>query len=230
MTTQDPSTAIQTFASHDALVPFLPLVYVAWADGDLEPDEIQVIRERVAALDCFPSDAQASLEGWLDPAAPPTAAALAGLLEALRSSSGGLSAPERLGLKELGLELARAGGQDVKPSEQEALIAIEEALGIASREASQRILRPFIRRAPIDHGDPSFEAEELQAVLDGSQRELRDRIRTLLSGPEFAYEYGLPKEAYREKILGWCRRLAEEGLGSLGYPEACGGKNDARAF
>jgi hypothetical protein len=55
------------------LLPFLPVVYTAWADGDLEAAEIEDIRVRLAAGGELMAPDRALLGAWLDPAAPPMA-------------------------------------------------------------------------------------------------------------------------------------------------------------
>src|SRR5687767_3179182 len=66
---------------HPELLPFLPLVYVAWSDEVLSPDELAGIVERVAHHDWLDDEARALLRRWLDPDAPPSATSL----EALRT-------------------------------------------------------------------------------------------------------------------------------------------------
>ena len=50
-------------------------------------------------------------------------------------------------------------------------------------------------------------------------------MRTLLNDPVFSHPYLYDKDAYRNKILEWCHHLAEQGLGSIAYPKAQGGKD-----
>ena len=73
------------------LAAYLPMVYVAWADGDLEPDEIAGIRARMAAE--LPASCRDPLGSWLDPAAPPSAGELAALLAGVRRGLEVLAAP-----------------------------------------------------------------------------------------------------------------------------------------
>ncbi|MDF2697302.1 MAG: Acyl-coenzyme oxidase 1, peroxisomal, partial [Labilithrix sp.] len=43
------------------LRPFLPLLWVAWSDGDLEPDELRALAERVEAMPWLRPAARAAL-------------------------------------------------------------------------------------------------------------------------------------------------------------------------
>ncbi len=55
------------------LTAFYPLLYVAWADGDLSPEEIRAICSRVSATPGSERGCRDYLGGWLDPDDPPSA-------------------------------------------------------------------------------------------------------------------------------------------------------------
>ena len=57
---------LEPFA-HPGLISFLPLVYVAWADGILSPSEIIEIREKFGGLEWVSEADQAVLASWIDP-------------------------------------------------------------------------------------------------------------------------------------------------------------------
>ena len=97
------------------LLPFLPLLYVAWADGDLEPDELRLIGSKVDAAEGLTPSVRTALGRWLDPDAPPSARSVQGLLAAIRRGAEGLTASQKLNLTDLGVELARSTGQVVRP-------------------------------------------------------------------------------------------------------------------
>ncbi|MGB5550296.1 MAG: hypothetical protein WBO74_07355, partial [Thermoanaerobaculia bacterium] len=69
------------------LLPYLPMLYVAWADGDLEPVEIRAICTRLGTTEGMDEDCQQFLEGWLDPENPPSATDLTTLLAAIRTAA-----------------------------------------------------------------------------------------------------------------------------------------------
>ena len=77
----------------------------------------------------------------------------------------------------------------------------------------------------IDWFDPTV----LQRQLDGEYAEVRERVRAVLSRPEFEPVVSLPTPEYRERVLEWCRTLADEGLTTYGFPKACGGEEDPGA-
>jgi acyl-CoA oxidase len=71
--------------------------------------------------------------------------------------------------------------------------------------------------------------EALQALLDGSRVELRERIRELQRRPEFAPVSGLDAQAYRAQVMDWTRTIAAAGLGVPGFPSRYGGFDDPGA-
>ena len=74
-----------------------------------------------------------------------------------------------------------------------------------------------------------LDAPRLQALLDGRYADLREQLREVLCRPEFAPVESLPTPEYRERVLGWARTLAGEGLTAPGFPAAYGGHDDPGA-
>lgn len=223
-----PSEARSAALAEPRLAAYLPLVYMAWADGDLEAAEIAAIRSRVAGAD-LPAPSRDFLCAWLDPAASPEAGELAALLATLQRAGQEIPDACRDSLATLGAEMAERRGTALAPAEREALAALEAALGLDGGEAARRLTGP-IRKPPVPAEAEAFDAAGLAAFLDGEQRDTRERVRRLLSAPEFAYRSELGREAYRAQVLAWCRRLAAEGIGPLGLPREHGGGGAPAAF
>jgi acyl-CoA oxidase len=212
------------------LLPFLPLIYVAWADGELTAAEAAEIGARIEAHELEPG-CRERLAQWLDPENPPSARELQTILRTIRRASGGISDSARGSLASLGAGLvALAGEEEISEAERGALSDLEAALGIAGDEVSRDLLseaRPVAEETP---SVPGFEPARLRRVLDGRHAELRDRVRAVLSEPEFGYRYEMGRDAYRDQVLLWCRRLAEEGFGALAFPADFGGEEDLGKF
>jgi acyl-CoA oxidase len=217
-------------AEDPQLLAYLPMLYVAWADGDLSADEIGSICSTVTkALDTGAS-CRELLGRWLDPAQPPSAQELQSLLVTIRRAARPLDADQKRSLSELGLALATGGGHQPSAAEREALVEIEQALGLAGPGVTRGLLvpeRPL--PAPIEP-QPGFDVSAMVRLLEGGHHELRWRIKEILGRPEFRYQYDLDRPAYREQVLAGCRLLAAEGLGSLSFPPAYGGAGDVGAF
>lgn len=209
---------------------YLPMLYVAWADGDLSADEIGSICSRVTrALDTEAS-CRELLGRWLDPAQPPSAQELQSLLVTIRRAARALDADQKRSLSELGLALATGGGHQPSATEREALVEIEQALGLIGPGVTRGLLVPERPLPTSIEPEPDFDVSALARLLDGGQLQLRQRIKEILGRPAFRYEYDLDRPAYREQVLARCRLLAAEGLGSLSFPPAYGGAGDVSAF
>ena len=226
------SPDIQADLPNDVLA-VLPLLYVAWADGAITPSKHKTLRKRLQSFDWMEPEHRAAVESWLDPEQPPSPTQYQQWRRRLEQAAEEVPATERTSLAALGATMAGVSGDGapgISSEAQDALHELEEALGIAGDE----IVDDLRAQRPVpETGAPSSlpcPAENLKAYLDGEHAELRDRIRTLLSDPVFAYDYSLDTEAYRERVLKWCRILADEGLGALAFPEQHGGEGDIGKF
>jgi acyl-CoA oxidase len=217
--------------SSASVLPFAPILYLAWADGELRPEEIREIR---AVLESARLDAStvSAITAWLDPDSPPAPAALNDLLEAIRdhAARAGDGRGPAVSLADLGERLATATGSsaDVADRVRHALDSVERRLGIIPAEAL-RVLLP--QAADGEHAAPavSFDPTALNGLLDPGHAELRKRLRAILASPQFRYVPMTDAIAYRTQVLEWCRILAAEGMGSLLYPREFGGSEDAAA-
>ena len=214
-----------TIPDHPSALPFLPLLYVAWADGDLARPELAAVTRQIANAPGLSAQARAALDPWLDPSAPPPPRALRALLDHLRASAAGIPEERRLTLAQLGRELAPDG---VGPETLAALDAVEEALGVVSEEAAREIL-PEGAGGEEPAAAP-FDVAAIRSLLDGKHAETRNRVRKILEAPVFRREFGLSKEVFREQTLERLKVLAANGIGALSYPPEYGGEADMAKF
>ncbi len=215
------------------LLPLLPMLYIAWADGILTPSELATIQEKLQAQPWLLPEEKKQLRGWLDPASPPSTTELMAWLKIIRRAGRQVGTESRQSLAELGLQIARLGSDDrsqrcTTDQACTALAEVEEALGVSGKEATAELLG--LEYAEKEPQETSFEVDRMQLLLDGEFREIREKVKRLLSDPVFKYQYGLPKEEYRELVLEWCRALAQQGLGSLSYPKAQDGADNLGEF
>ena len=210
------------------LLPILPLIYVAWADGDLTATEIERIRGLAESLPWVYPIAKRTLGTWLDPERPPSPEALQGLLRRIQEVAERMDPGERRSLAKLGQDLAAAdphrAGSWVGAEVQHALAEIEEALGVVGHEATTHVLSR--RRGPavaIERAapEPTFPVEPLRDLLAGPAAETRRAVRELVA--PFGHEYDLGQDAYRARVREQLAVVARAGLGRLAYPDATGG-------
>ena len=233
LTNGDPDNPVADVSR--GLATVLPFLYVAWADGLLTPSEIEGVRQRLAGQDWMTEADRAQVADWLDPADPPDATTYFRWVRTIRAAAHHIPDAAGKSLTELGTDLALlAGGGDgggVPPEARRALTEIEDLLGVLGDEVVRDLIedRPAVEEARLE--PPAFDPTRLQAILDGRHADVRQRVRTVLRDPAFAYpEPSISNDAYRDLVLRWTQLLADQGIGALAYPEWAGGQNDIGAF
>ncbi len=223
------------------LLPLLPVIYIAWANGELVDDELKTLRTLASRLTWVDEDALEVLGRWLDPEDPPTPVELQYLLKAIEERSARLSEAERLSLAGVGLEMATHYGRDEEegigiPLEdiEKALDELEASLGLVGVEAAGQ-LRESIADRPLPAPDVEprsygFDSQKMAQILDGTHHELRNEVRDLLASDAFEYVYGLELHDYREQVVEWLQTLVDEGLGERCFPDQGGAKENLDAF
>lgn len=204
---------------------YLPMLYVAWADGDLD------VTEAAALCPSLDEECRRVVEPWVDPTRPPSPQELSHMLRAVRRGADldALSRRERLDLTGLGLEIAKAD-ERVTPPERAALERLEDALGIAGTEAARQLLATRRPGVHVAEPPPPFDVAALTAYLTHDWSEVRARMLVLLERDEFSWHLEPARHTYREQVLAWLQILADEGFGALATPEEHGGAGDVGAF
>ena len=233
-TPSDPVADRPTVELSRGVASVLPLLYVAWADGLLTPDEIAAVRDRLADEAWMTDEDRAQVSAWLDPDAPPSATTYFGWVRTIRRASTHIPDVARKSLADLGEDLAALAasgdGAGLPDEAARALREVEALLGVVGEE----VIRDLVEeRPPAPEAAPraAFDVGAVQALLDGPYADLKARIRSLLSDPFFAYpEPEISNAEYRDLVFRWTQRLADEGVGALAYPEWAGGEGDIAAF
>lgn len=207
------------------LRPFLPLLFVAWSDGDLEDSDLAVLRAQIEQMPWLRPAARMAIEAWLDPAAPPSWRELRTLRTTIERVAGTLAPKRRRELLSLGTKIAG----DTAPAEtRRALAALEaELLDVVPSESPAAIAPSSGGPNAEPHG--SLPTTELRAFIDGEHASTRDRVRAFIAAPE-RRAYGLPVADYRAKVAAWLGDLAAEGLGALAYPGVASEAGDLGRF
>ena len=231
---------LRALLSTRRLLPLLPLIYVAWANGELVDEELATLRDIANRQAWLDDEALDVLGLWLDPDDPPGASELQILLHVIEDASSDLSRAERLSLAEIGADMASYyrddNGDGEVPIDEitAALDDLESSLGLVGIEAAHQLRDSLVDRpAPlpdtIPH-EPEFDPEAMKRLLDGGHTELRDEVRTLLAGDEFEYAYGLPLDDQRRQVMDWLEILVDHGYGEKCFPEPDDGHRDLGEF
>ena len=216
------------------VLTLLPLYYVGWADSILSPSEIKLIREQINKLEFLSKKDQKLLNQWSDPGNPPSRKLFSEWSVLIRSAACKLPVASRENLVDLGLEMAKQSAtsdQILKihqDSTRTALESLENALGVVSNQTHRSLFSNLPVKEPTKPNKhaPSFNIQKLTAILDDDYADIRNKVKQILSDPEFKLETIPVKEDYRAKVLQWCKLLADQGLGATSYPIEYGGLND----
>jgi acyl-CoA oxidase len=217
-----PTLGLVPSLDDERIRPFLPLVYLAWSDGELSRDEIEGICNVVAQHAGIDLDCQIALRRWLNPDKPPTPTDLEQLRSQVSGWAKGLKLSSDTSVTDLGVAISESTRRDgmVIPDEREALRDIEERIGPLG-PAPGALGTPIRLRDIVDRRS-TIDVAALANILDGGRGATKQHMRDVLSRPEFSYQYDLSTAEYRELVLEWTRILADEGFGSIGYPEPFG--------
>ena len=219
-----------------ALRPLLPLLYVAWSDRVLTQRELDLLEEKIDALDFLNQADREQLHHWMNPHRPPTRETVQNWYIQIRDAAQKLHGQERVSLADLGVEMAKRGSYSrgskqtfqIDERTYRALTELEAQLGTV-REATYRSLFPQ-RAETFEQPSDRFDPAALQAILDGEHAAVRNELRDLLTTPFFELRTPRLKEEYRRLVLRWCHELAQRGYGSLAFPEHAGGEDDMEKY
>ncbi|MFO0679432.1 MAG: acyl-CoA dehydrogenase [Polyangiaceae bacterium] len=199
----------ETALAEPEVRPFLPLLYLAWADGELDDDERARIHARIVDQPWLKPRIRLALERWLD-GAPPDAVTLAKVRSALVAMVGTLPDVRRRSVLAIARSLPAVDDASVT-----ALRDLERILGVSAADLG----------APADHAvtdafasAPSFDPLRLRALLDGPFADAREDARAFLADPANRPLYGVGKEEHRTRVYALLADLAKRGFGALAFP------------
>lgn len=196
------------------LLPLLPLIYVAWADGELSPDEVALVRGVAAQLDAD----EATLARWLDPDSPPSAVELGALATWLAGAAGELGGARDLA--ELGLALSQQHGFE-HAGHAGQVREVAEALGLRGATDALADVAPPPPRADGfgEIEDPTFDPAPVAAWLESTHPADRERVRKLIDDEAFTHRYDRPIEAQRAQVFAWLEQIAAAGVGASAFEQ-----------
>ncbi|MGV3621547.1 MAG: acyl-CoA dehydrogenase [Archangium sp.] len=200
--------ALESLLQEPELRPYLPLLYLAWADGNLGSAERALIQQRIEAQPWLKPRLRVELESWLDKK-PPNASTLAQLRAAIADSVKTLSPRGLQSFSALAESIAA-----LSPETKKDLNELEQSLGLTPAELQLHAEMPESKFT----SSPTFDSKQLQSVLDGRFASSRNKVREWLSDPKHRALYGVDKDTHRKQVFDWLKQLADGGFGALGYP------------
>ncbi|MCE2956108.1 MAG: acyl-CoA dehydrogenase family protein [Flammeovirgaceae bacterium] len=217
--------------ANPSLHVFLPLFYTVWSDAILTPSEIATIEGLINSQGWLTKSEHDFLVSQLNPAAPPTADELMEWKDEIKNAAELTTGKT---LVDIGIKLVELKGGNVpvevlkaKPS----LANIEATLGFISHEAAFNFQSGG--RSTVTHQQATqktFDVNAMMRLLDGKNAATIRKVKTIITDPEFQYVDPSNLDAYRERVLDWCRLLAGQGFGAMAYPKEYGGQGDMAAY
>lgn len=226
---------LQHLKERPKLYTFLPVLYVVWSDTLLTPAELRSLRESINAQSWLSDNEKQTLLEQLNPSSPPRPNEFKEWLSEIRAVLDAKSVNRSTSLFDIGLMLVRKHSSTAEEASfeevRESMENLEAALGLINQESFYHFhpeTRDTItqRRATV----ASFDVDTMGRLLDGAQEPLIQKIKKLISEPEFKLIETGELSVYREKVLEWCLLLADQGLGAIGYPREYGGEDDMAAY
>jgi len=227
------STKIQ-----DSLLPFIPLLYIAWADGILEESEIDYIEKQIKENTSLKPETKRILAKWLDPTNPPSIRELAYWKSYIKENADLLNHSEKLNLYSLGEKLAKGDScKDcwVNEETKQSVLKIEDFLGLESHE----IIRSAFEDGKISQESKSVNintnekqyVKPLKELLQHGNASIKEKVKKVLEPYKDEFEnHDYDLNTRRERVLEWCQKLAKEGLGGLSYPVEYGGADSMAQY
>lgn len=226
---------LKQLQSNPDLYTFLPVLYVAWSDTLLTPREINTLKDFIQSQSWLKQEEKALLLQQLNPASPPSPDEFKLWLREIQTALDPAAPDTKDSLIDIGMKLSKLHSNGrMNPALEEAretLHTMENALGFINSESVYHFY-PESRKT-ITQGrrtTTTFSADALGEILDGPHADTFRRIKKLLSEPEFKYTDPDNLSSYREKVLEWCRLLADQGFGAMGYPKEFGGGGDMATY
>ncbi|ERM81639.1 hypothetical protein P872_19995 [Rhodonellum psychrophilum GCM71 = DSM 17998] len=218
------------FKKNPKLYYFLPIFYRYWMDSSPMSEEISSIKELINGQNWLAEEEKAFLMEQIDPLHPPRPKTLHSwnslILQSFDPSQKNLPA---IGI-ELALKQAKEQHRELDNESELAFVETSQKLGFLERNTGFSFQEGHITLTSEHDSATSFDVSALQDILEGNQAALIQKVKSVISAPDFAYVAPDPLIEYRQQVFDWCKILADHGLGSWGFPKENGGKGDMEGY
>ena len=198
---------------------FLPFFYLVWSDDLLTQKEHLILKEFIIAQNWLSTEEKQLLVSQIAISNVPSRSVLntwkTEIDKALKQN------PSARSIFDIVLELSE-NNIEIREFATD-FIQLESDLGILGEDVISNFKKNATTFTSTYHSAPTFEIAKLTQILDGKQSAIIQRIKAIISRPEFDYETSTDTAIYRKKVYDWCKILAEENLGNMAYPKKYGG-------
>ncbi|HOX82167.1 MAG TPA: acyl-CoA dehydrogenase [Chryseolinea sp.] len=216
------------------LYVFLPIFYVVWSDAVLTASEAKALYTLIDQQTWLKDEEKKFLLAQLNPASPPSPDEFKNWLEEIKKVIPA-SADTKESLVDIGIKLAEFHKGDSSKNgfakERESLSRMEDSLGMISSESLFHFYpesrKTITQQQTTQH---TFDVKSLSELLDGKHADIIQKVKTVVSDPEFKYLDSDNLSEQREKVLKWCHHLADQGFGAMAFPKEYGGGGDMASY
>ncbi|CAN5395614.1 acyl-CoA dehydrogenase [soil metagenome] len=206
---------------------FWPILYLVWEDNVLTVEERDAINNFLQEQPWISVEEREYVVSKLDPNLPPSSAEMRKWKQKITEV-----AAESDDIAIAAIRLVRE--QDTTDARLKQVGAglrqLESALGIIGKEAIFTFKPGHNTLTQQYDTTENFEVANMTTLLDGEQAPIINKVKALLSEPQFAYVDSSNMHAYREQVMEWCKALAVKGLGAAAYPKEFGGGGDMKGY
>lgn len=201
------------------LQAFIPLFYLVWSDDLLTQKEFVTIQKFINDLTWLSPEEKQQLLSRVDISNPPGRNELAqwklDIEKSIENKEDIRSIFDiAVALSEKDLDISTLKSN---------FIQLENDLGILGEEALQNFKTKAGSFTANSQTNSEFDVQKITALLNGKEAGIINRVKAIISKPEFAYETSTDIKVYRQTVYNWCKLLAEENLGNMAYPKQYGG-------
>ena len=201
------------------LQAFIPLLYIVWSDDLLTEKEFVTLQSFIDSQDWLSLEEKQILFSKITITNPPSRQDIADWKNKIEQSI-----QEQPAVKSI-LEIAVALSENdaVIQGLETSFVKLENDLGVLGEEAIGNFKTKAKSHTVNSHTEASFDVQKITAILDGAQAPIINKVKSIISRPEFQYETSTDIAVYRQKVFEWCKILAAENLGNMAYPKKYGG-------
>ncbi|MFD2907644.1 acyl-CoA dehydrogenase [Flavobacterium ardleyense] len=198
---------------------FIPVFYLAWSDDLLTQKEFQTLNDFIKNQSWLSEEEQSFLLSKIAISNPPSREDLNHWkleLEKIVQKDSSVTSI---------FDMVKAlSNNDVNLLKlQPDFMKLENDLGFLGEEVISNFKKTASSITSETQTNTSFDIAKLTAILDGAQAPIINKVKSIISQPEFAYETTTDVTVYRNKVYEWCQILAKHNLGNMAYPKQYGG-------
>ncbi|WP_130736884.1 acyl-CoA dehydrogenase [Flavobacterium sp. J27] len=208
------------------LQAFVPFLYLVWSDDLLTQKEFQTLTTFIKEQNWLNKEEKEYLFTQIDPSRPPKRETINTWKEVIQNCI--TNNPSVTSSFDVAKLLSKNDAEIV--SLQIPFLKLESDLGFLGEEIVSTFKNQSNTITSQSISVSKFDVAKLTSLLDGDQVGIINKVKTVISRPEFAFFEKTDSNQYRTKVYEWCQMLAKENFGNKAYPKEYGGGDDIASY